>query len=1326
MKRYLNAQAYAPVRKGVKCFILLLLILLATVLISSSSKGSTHSEASQTETANLRFIFTTDIHGQLNNMDYETGKSYSIGGLTKAYTLIKEARKQLESSNSFTFDVGDTLFDYSTEYIFSESQKAIQPIYQAMATIGYDAITLGNHDFDYGFEYIKNQIEGSGLKDVTVVSNITDSKTGNPVWNENMLITRKVMTEEGNSVDINIGVIGETIPNLSKKTENYTGILKSEDIVENVKKQTEKLKSQGADIIVVLAHSGFGNQDPDLNYRNVSYAITQIPDVDVVLCGHEHNMFPNNDKTSSYYSLPGVDPATSLVNGKVLVMASDRGKSIGIADLSVKIASNGTVTIVDQMGQVKQVTSSTSSYSSLGNFYGAWEAQLLEYTKKQIATMKSGSELTSYFGYVEDSAALQLVNDAKMAYALNYINTVKTQYKDYPVIAASSYYKYGATSGDDYANVSGAVTESEISQIQTYNSYTTLYQITGKQLKEWLEWIASAYETLGKDSAWTDTSMLEAMQKSGMKSLVSQDWLANWSNFMVFDGIEYTINPNSLPRYDINGKKINDTNRITSLTYNGKQVYDTTKFILATERLSADTYDAIKGVDTQTVYRAYNRAQIIVSDYIRELAKQGEVKYEADNNWKLYLPYNYNFLVKSSTKSSNVASKESWYTKEVASTAGYSYYQGFGGGLSTNPVLPSLLLVSTNTQETNNNVTILVKASAAAGIKDLKIAYGAYDKDSSLWDSATSVVNNAFSVKENGTYSVFAQDYSGNRTVKQIEVTNISSGVLQAPKVNSYTNRKTKITGSAQANSTIHFIASSGQYETKVSEDGTFSYALPGQPSGTTVTVYVSDESGKISAKTTVKVTRTGPNQATVDNVTNTKRGITGITNDDDASMLAIVDNTVYVAKNGGKALFEASDLYNSKYKIVEVTQSIDEDLNFYLGVPLQKPKMKIVLYSMDHLSRASRSTALTVKDAGPYPPEINEVMDIEREISGNIASSKAGTIFDVYVTVGDNTYTGKTDQEGNYLIEVDKLNSGDTIKVYATDTVDGKVRKSYTTSSTVKGVSDFNTNGNSYLSMDDISNKMTSFCVYEQPNEEIFVSINKFVYSGVTDENGTFEITMADKLSPGTKVYAYTRFENGTIYEVEEATVFADVPMTPFMTNNTLTTHTSNIGIVTDEICTVSLKVGEEKYTLTTGTYDSTLGGYIYLFKVPRINSSEEVKAYAKNKVGYSKILHLTVGETAPNAPTVNKVNSDSKTITGKVHLIAPSNLAEDAEVTVANTETVVYAKIGSKTYEAKVYNTGTFKIKIPAQKAGTKIKVWASNSKGGVGPIRDVKVTK
>jgi hypothetical protein len=183
---------------------------------------------------------------------------------------------------------------------------------------------------------------------------------------------------------------------------------------------------------------------------------------------------------------------------------------------------------------------------------------------------------------------------------------------------------------------------------------------------------------------------------------------------------------------------------------------------------------------------------------------------------------------------------------------------------------------------------------------------------------------------------------------------------------------------------------------------------------------------------------------------------------------------------------------------------------------------------------------------------------------------------------------------------------------------------------------------------------------------------------------------------------------------------------MTPFMTNNTLTTHTSNIGIVTDEICTVSLKVGEEKYTLTTGTYDSTLGGYIYLFKVPRINSSEEVKAYAKNKVGYSKILHLTVGETAPNAPTVNKVNSDSKTITGKVHLIAPSNLAEDAEVTVANTETVVYAKIGSKTYEAKVYNTGTFKIKIPAQKAGTKIKVWASNSKGGVGPIRDVKVTK
>ena len=89
------------------------LIVLSMIVGLFAYRGDKYTiNAAEGDTADLRFIFTTDIHGQLNNMDYETGNTYSTGGLTKAYTLIKNARKEVSSSNYLTFDIGDVLYDY--------------------------------------------------------------------------------------------------------------------------------------------------------------------------------------------------------------------------------------------------------------------------------------------------------------------------------------------------------------------------------------------------------------------------------------------------------------------------------------------------------------------------------------------------------------------------------------------------------------------------------------------------------------------------------------------------------------------------------------------------------------------------------------------------------------------------------------------------------------------------------------------------------------------------------------------------------------------------------------------------------------------------------------------------------------------------------------------------------------------------------------------------------------------------------------------------------------------------------------------------------------
>ena len=74
-------------------------------------------------------------------------------------------------------------------------------------------------------------------------------------------------------------------------------------MVENAKRQSAKLKEMGADIIIALSHTGMGPENPEPYFKNVAYALTKIPEIDVVIAGHEHNLYPTTDMTSAYYRL---------------------------------------------------------------------------------------------------------------------------------------------------------------------------------------------------------------------------------------------------------------------------------------------------------------------------------------------------------------------------------------------------------------------------------------------------------------------------------------------------------------------------------------------------------------------------------------------------------------------------------------------------------------------------------------------------------------------------------------------------------------------------------------------------------------------------------------------------------------------------------------------------------------------------------------------------------------------------------------------------------------------------------------------------------------
>lgn len=1338
------------VKRSKKHFKWITLVAALTLLsaIGLIKSKDTVAEAAGKETVKLRIIGTTDIHGQLNSTDYELGVDYSIGGLARVYDLIQQTRSELPKENTITLDTGDVLYDYTTEYIYSENQNEIQPIYKAMALIGYDAITLGNHEFDYGYDYLLRQLDGSGLRAITVVSNVTDSKTGEYPFLENMLIIRKLKTSSGKEVTVKVGIIGQTIPTLTSKTHSYAGILKTEDMVDNAKTQAKKLKEMGADIIVALSHTGIGPEKPELNFKNVAYALTKIPEIDVVVCGHEHNLFPTTDMSSPYYKLPNVDKKTYLMNGKNVIMAGDRGRAIGVVDLTLEV-NNKEISIAERSSELRMVNvSNTKENATIANMFGSWASQLLEYSTETIATLEEGKVIQNFYGLLGDNYAIQLLNDAKMDYALRYINTVGKSYQSYPVIAASTYASYGEASIDDFINISDKITESRLTSIQPYNNYLYLYTITGKQLKEWLEWSASAYETTIGSTSWKDATMASYMKATGLKSLIREEWLDNWSTFYVFDGIDYVIDPSIEPRYDINGNKVSNKRRVISVKRNGVEVTDDMVFVLATNKITKPT-QANSGVEKNSILGGFNRTQAVLSKYISQISDNGTVLPHLDYNWRVNLPLGNQFIVKAPNYAKSFVEATSWFKKYLGESNHYGYFVASYPAASEDNVGPHIVVTPTKTTATGTLYSAAVQVSDASKIKYLKYMVGKYDLDYPSWSAAQDLKSdNTFLVTKNGTYSVYAEDIHGNKSVYHLVVNNFNDNLLGDPVVDSYTNRKTKISGRAEPGATIVFEAYTGTYEGKVEGNGKFSCALPAQPSGTTVNVYVKDESkGKISGTVTVTVKRTGPNQPIVNPILNTSGYLSGQTNDTDADVIAIIDDVVYVSDKGGKELFEKNtEIYQPSLEIVETKVEIDDLGYFIMELPPQVAGTSIKVYNIDHLSRSSRVNTVEVLEAAPNAPVVYEISNIERVLNGYVPTDTK-TVYDIEISTKGKTYKTKTDKSGKFSFEfAEQLRENQSILVTASDVKNGAGRTSYQVEVLVKNIENYVKKNSTILTLDKVTDKSLLISGSYTESSSLYLAITKGkgktfeseLVEVKTDDTGVFDYELTDKLEAGMNIYAMVRFTDGNILLAQKTSVLPGRPDIPVLVQE-ITNTDKKVQIRAKKDSEVTLTIGSKTYTSKVYKEDSKTGDGIYTFEIDREVSGTQVIVKASNESGVSDVLTSQIIKVAPDQPTVKQVKAGSKTIKGTIELLdyqAPGQEGtetkeeipkefKDAAPKVAKTQTRVFAQIGSKTYEGTIDDKGNFTIKIPAQKAGTQISVWGTN-KAGRGPLIKVAVVK
>ena len=415
----------------------LVLLLLAAI-----------ASAQESARAAITILSTTDLHGNIYPIDYNTNKP-EARGLARAATIVKQARK--ETPDLLLLDSGDTI--QGTPLTFHHARinnKPPDPMMTVMNALRYDAMAVGNHEYEFGLDVLN---KARGEAQFRWLSANTYRKGTDESYFQPFII------KQVNGV--RIGVLGLTttgMPSVENAELIYSTVEVREPLSE-AKKWTALLrKRERVDLVVIAMHMGleadlrtgeiFPGQMPN---ENAAFAIAnQVPGVDVILMGHTHRQVP------SVY-----------INGVLLVQADKWGRSIARVDVYLEkstrsahwriVAKSGrTIPVGDQTQPDPEVLRICEPYHRETQ---AWLDQVIGDSSVEL---KAGEER------FRDTAILDLVHRVQLEAGKADVST--------------------AMSLNPNARIpKGPVTVRDIMGLYEYEAAPIVVEVTGKVLKEALE-----------------------------------------------------------------------------------------------------------------------------------------------------------------------------------------------------------------------------------------------------------------------------------------------------------------------------------------------------------------------------------------------------------------------------------------------------------------------------------------------------------------------------------------------------------------------------------------------------------------------------------------------------------------------------------------------------------------------------------------------------------------------------------------------------------------------------------------------------------------------
>lgn len=544
--------------------------ILAVSLAASLLPAAAFAAGNSAEETHITILGTSDMHANPWGYNYEDDKETTNNGMARLYTYIQQVRA--EEPNVVLLDAGDDIQGtIMTDDIYNKKPDSPHPVITAMNLMGYDAMTLGNHEFNWGVSTMKKILGQANFP--VLAANIKDA-SGNYVTGAGWTILERS--------GVKIAVIGVDTPDVPIWDGGKEGIEDcTYEAASTAVKQAIKEIGGQADLIVVSAHMGlYPEFDEEHGADSAQKILDDNPEVDVLQVAHTHSTV--NQKQGN------------VVIGGV----RSSGREIARFDLTLdaqKKVTASSVEIVDMNGVtpseelrsnpvIAEAHQATRTFISGGSGKDGEKGASLGSTTAKFQPKNEIDRLPE--GKLRDTAVMDLINKIQL----------ENSGAD---VSAAALFK------DTSDLPKGDINYGNIFNIYKFDNTLCRVAVTGAELKAYMEWSAECY------NQWVPGDINISFDPEYPGYL-----------YDMFAGVDYEI--------DLSQPK---GQRIKNVMFHGAPLQDDQVLTLAVNNYRYSS--ALKSQGLVAGKKDWESSNSIRDMIVEYFAKHSPVAPEVDNNWKI-------------------------------------------------------------------------------------------------------------------------------------------------------------------------------------------------------------------------------------------------------------------------------------------------------------------------------------------------------------------------------------------------------------------------------------------------------------------------------------------------------------------------------------------------------------------------------------------------------------------------------------------------------------------------------------------------------------------